>query len=213
MRFPIRCSNSILIRPCSHRLVWKNRATTTVRVKAIGTVMESLRRQSAVRKVQIKTSGAKISVPIESPTYHVTQFVKKSAEETRRANQRVITAIVGVMRQLADATSEKRKTSFSVASAVGRPTKRRTRNAPVRACRAAPPPIKAGTATDLMIALNVAVSRDVQKLTRKDPMITPGQALLPNRRRQPSARPAAGQTAVAYPGGIARKSANLPVTK
>jgi hypothetical protein len=121
--------------------------------------------------------------------------------------------MVEAMRQLADATREKWKTSFSVASAVGIPTKRRTRNAPATACRAAAPLIKAGTATDLVIALKVAVSRDVQKLTRKDPMITPGQALLPNRRRQPSARPAAGQTAVAYPGGIARKSANLPVTK
>src|SRR5437763_16417107 len=130
--------------------------------------MESLRRQSAVRKVQTKTSGAKIIVPIESPTYHVTQFVKRSAEETRRANQRVIAAIVGVMRQLADAASEKRKTSFSVASAVGRPTKRRTRNAPVRACRAAPPPLNAGTASDLMIALNGAAWGHVRQLTRKD---------------------------------------------
>jgi hypothetical protein len=152
-------------------------------------------------------------VPIESPTYHVTQFVKKSAEEIRRANQRVITAIVEVMRQLADDTREKRKTSFSVDNAVGIPTKRRTRNAPTSACKAAPPPIKAGIATDLAIALKVAVSSDVQKLMKKDPMITPGQARLPKTRRQPRARPAAGQTAVAYPGGMARKSANLPVTK
>src|SRR5205823_2435387 len=100
--------------------------------------MESLRRQSAVRKVQIKTSGAKISVPIESPTYHVTQFVKESAEAAKHAYHRVITAIVGVSRQLAGAAGDNRKTSFSVASAAGRPPHRRPRNAPVRACRAAP---------------------------------------------------------------------------
>src|SRR5207302_1543273 len=86
-------------------------------------------------------------------------------------------------------------------------------NAPARACKAAAPAIKAGTVTDFAIPPKVAVSSDVQKWTRKDPMITPGQARLPNRRIQPSARPAAGQTAVAYPGGMARKSANLPVTK
>ena len=197
MRLSVRFSNSILIRPCSQRLVWKNRTTTTARVKAIGIVTESFRRQSAVRKVQIRTSGAKIRVPIESPTYHVTQFVRKSAEETTRANQRVMTAIVAVVRQLANATREKRNTSFSVASAVGIPTKRRTRNAPVSACRAAPPPMKAGITTDFTIAPKVTVSSDVQKLTKKDPMIMAGQTRLPNRRVQPSARPAAGHTAVA----------------
>src|SRR5437868_1550291 len=197
LRFWVRCSNSILIRACSHRLVWKKRATTTAKVKAIGSVTESLRRQSAARKVQIRTSGAKIRVPIESPTYQVSQFVKKSAEEITRANQRVVTAKVEVMRQLDDATREKRATSFSVASAVRMPTKRRTRNAPARACKAAAPAIKAGTVTDFTIPPKVAVSSDVQKWTRKDPMITPGQARLPNRRIQPSARPAAGQTAVA----------------
>src|SRR5207253_1990627 len=197
LRFWVRCSNSILIRACSHRLVWKKRATTTAKVKVIGSVTESLRRQSAVRKVQIRTSGAKIRVPIESPTYQVTQFVKKSAEETMRANQRVVTAKVGVMRQLADATREKRATSFSVASAVRIPTKRRTKNAAASACKAAAPPMKAGTAPDFTIAPKVAVSSDVQKLTRNDPMITPGQARLPKRRMQPRARPAAGLTILA----------------
>src|SRR5205823_6801357 len=99
---------------------------------------------------------------IESPTYQVTQFVKKSAEETMRANQRVVTAKVEVMRQLDDPTREKRATSLSVASAVRMPTKRRTRNAPATACKAAAPAIKAGTVTDFAIPPKVAVSSDVQ---------------------------------------------------
>src|SRR5207245_2855014 len=54
---------------------------------------------------------------------------------------------------------------------------------------------------------------EVQKFTRNDPIKIPGQARSPNKRRQPRARPAAGQTAVAYPGGIARMTANLPAAK
>jgi hypothetical protein len=57
-------------------LVSKNNATTTARVKVIGIVIESLRRQSAASWVQIKTNGAKIRVPIASPTYQVAQLVK-----------------------------------------------------------------------------------------------------------------------------------------
>src|ERR1043165_441966 len=130
-----------------------------------------------------------------------------------RAIQSAVIAIVGATTQVVVETAEKRTTSFSVAKAVGIPINRRIRKAPAYACSAAPPPINSGIATDFTIPPNVAVSSDVQKFTRNDPMTTPGQARLPNKRRQPRARPAAGHIAVAYPGEIGRRHANFPAMK
>src|SRR5438045_2846469 len=127
--------------------------------------------------------------------------------------QSVVAPTVGAMIQLAVETAENRTTSFSVANIVGLPTKRRTRAAPAQACSAAPPPINSGPATDLTIAPNVTVSSEVQKFTRNDPITIPGHVRSPSKRRQPRARPAAGQTAVAYPGGTARRRANFPAMK
>src|SRR5690349_2804021 len=130
-----------------------------------------------------------------------------------RAIQSAVIAIVGAMTQVVVETAVKRTTSFSVAKAVGAPINRRIRKAPAYACSAAPPPINNGIGADFTIPPNVAVSSGIEKFTRNDPITTPGQARLPNKRRQPRARPAAGHIAVAYPGEIARRRANLPAIK
>jgi hypothetical protein len=51
--------------------------------------------------------------------------------------------------------------------------------------------------TDFRTAVVSSASKDVPTLTRNEPMSTPGQAALPQRRTRTSAMPAAGQTAVA----------------
>src|SRR5690349_9660646 len=130
-----------------------------------------------------------------------------------RAIQSAVIAIVGAMTQVVVETAEKRTTSLSVAKALGIPINRRIRKAPAYACSAAPPPINSGIEIDFTMSPIVAVSSDVQKFTRNDPMTTPGQARLPNKSRHPRARPAAGHIAVAYPGEIARRRANFPAVK
>jgi hypothetical protein len=84
---------------------------------------------------------------------------------------------------------------------------------PAMACRVAPTATPIGSDKDLRTAAGWVASKDVQILTNSDPIKMPGQTPRPNNRMPAKAIPAAGQTAVAYPGGIANSKGSLPTTK
>jgi len=121
------------------------------------------------------------------------QFVKKSADETRRANQRVIYRDRRGDEAARRRPQRKTEDLLLSASAVGRPTKRRTRNAPVRlaGCASAD---KAGTATDLQDRVKCCSIEGRPKIDEKRSDDNARPALLPTEggspvRDRPLARP------------------------
>ena len=86
-------------------------------------------------------------------------------------------------------------------------------NAPTTACNVAPAAMPTGSDKELKMVAALVASKAFQTLTKNEPIKTPGHTPRPNTRMPAKAMPAEGQTGVAYPGGIASNSANLPARK
>lgn len=128
--------------------------------------------------------------------------------------KRLVTAAVALTTQpMGAAPNTKNRTSRSRAKAFGLERKRRASPAPATACRAAPAPMESARPRDLTWDPKLEGSYDVPTFTRNEPRTTPGHTREPRSRAAAKAMPALGHTAVAYPGGIARRRASLPARK
>src|SRR5882724_8464875 len=136
--------------------------------------------------------------PSVSPTHHVPHVIGNSAHGIWPLTARVVTPTVALIRQLTGPPStRKAPISRALVSAVGKPTQRRTRNAPTRASMVAPTPILVGIATEVSSAAAWVGSKAVQILTRNDPSQMPGQTRAPPIRMPANASPEGGQSGVA----------------
>ena len=146
-----------------------------------------------------------------SPSHQVHQFKKYWSPWMRPGKNKQVAPIVAPTRQL---TGPPRISILKIfvkrSSGLGNPMNRLIRKAPATACNVAPVAITTGRDKELKM---VAASKALQKLTKKEPMKMPGHAPQPHNRMPPRATPAAGQTGVAYPGGMASGSASLPANK
>ena len=96
-------------------------------------------------------------------------------------------------------------------SGLGKPTQRRTREAPTRACAVAPRPILVGIATEVSSAAAWLVSHAVQRLTTNDPSQMPGQTRAPPMRTPAKARPEAAKS-LSHAGGMANHNPSRAAT-
>ncbi len=109
--------------------------------------------------------------------------------------------------------ARKRRMSRLFVSALGNPTKRWIAQAPSSACSVAPAAIAAGAATARSSSRPPRPAKVSEMLTRNDPSVTPGHTRRPATSSAISAAPAAGQTELAKPGGMASSSDSRPSTK
>ena len=111
-----------------------------------------------------------------SPTHHVHHVMANSDHGIWPLTARVVTPTVALTRQLrGPPSSRKVQMSRARVSGLGKPTQRRTREAPTRACAVAPRPILVGIATEVSSAAAWLVSHAVQRLATNDPSQIPGQ--------------------------------------
>src|SRR5262249_10286050 len=170
------------------------RATTS------GRTTESRRRRQLARgsASQLSTSGVAMRTPSVSPTHHVHHVITTSDHGIWPLATRVVTPTVALTRQLSGPPSS-RKVQMSRArvSGLGKPTQRHTSAAPTKACTVAPAPILAEIITEVSNAAAWLVSHTVQRLATNDPSQMPTPTRAPPMRTPASARPEAGQIAVA----------------
>ena len=201
-----RRSNTDCAQRTSALLVLRNANATIEAAARIGmptsTRVRRLTRSSSI--TQVAASGMMIITPSESPSHQVPQLRKACGGAIEPATSRLATPTVALIRQATGPpTSIVARMRPSSPKLVGKPTQRRTRNAPARACNAAPMPMHSGSAIDCSAAARPEESNDSGVFTSNEPSTTPGHNREPKISSAASAIPAEGQNAVAYPGGIA----------